>query len=421
MIKAAIKESLERTLSMTCQNGLLGIVCASDCQVMIERPRNPEHGDYACGVSFRLAGKAKLSPLRIAQTLAEAMQEDIAKLATVKVSAPGYLNFRVQKDALQETLKTIHQGGDGYGRREIGIGKKVLIEYVSAKSTAPKHLSRAREAVFGACLATLMRFCGFNVEEESPANPERDAAYYKRKFERGYDLLINIWGADRHSQVAGLKALCSELGQSPEQLEVILTQVVKISQENLIDEVASDSLRYFLLESDPENAIRIDLELAKKTSRENPAFYIQYAHARSCALLRRALEPTLNHETMQEEPALIGADQWSQWKIAFAQSKEVFSDAFDCESELYQHQKKLAMQLELFSDEVEDAFVYRQPGRLARYAYELANDLQKYYDHCQLVCDDLVLMKARLGLIDASRQVLANALHIIGVRALDRM
>ena len=191
--------------------------------------------------------------------------------------------------------------------------------------------------------------------------------------------------------------------------------------EDLIDEVGRDSVRYYLAESSPSNAISFDLELAKKTSRENTAFYIQYAHARCCAILRRALEPTLNQETQKEEPALITADEWTQWKRSFAESPEVFARVFEDDPEVFVQQKKLIMQLALFPEEVEESVISRQPGRLARYAYEVANDLQKFYEVCRVITDDKEVMKARLGLIDATKQVLANALAVIGVTAVERM
>ncbi|MBX9568113.1 MAG: arginine--tRNA ligase [Candidatus Obscuribacterales bacterium] len=584
MIKVAIKESLEKALSGACKNGLLGQLEQPDTAIVIERPRSPEHGDYACGVALKLAGKAKMPPLKIAQTLADAVGSDIANYASAEVAPPGYINFRLQKDVLQEVIKNIHKNGPDYGRSEVGGGTKVLIEYVSANPTGALHIGHGRGAVFGSCLANLMRFGGFKVEEEFYVNDagvqiaqlgacawalyknrfgkeaeyptegypaeslqgyvdeivakhkdefmsldddagvkvmgltakaiiedsqrrllerlgvsfdrwfselplhtegkvdqaidvlkssslvyesegavwlkakelgdERDrvlvksdgtktylagdAAYHLNKFQRGYDLLINIWGSDHHGQVPGLKAVIAALGHKPEQLEVILTQMVNLSRdgqvvrmskrmgtiiylEDLIDEVGRDSVRYYLAESSPQNAISFDLELAKKTSRENPAFYIQYAHARCCAILRRALEPTLNQETQKEEPALVSAEEWAEWKRTYAQSPEVFAHVFEDDPEVFVHQKKLIMQLALFPEEVEESVISRQPGRLARYAYDVANDLQKFYEVSRVISDDRQVMKARLGLIDATKQVLANALGIIGVTAVERM
>lgn len=586
MIKVTIKESLEKALSGACQQGLLGPLESTDTPVVIERPRSPEHGDYACGVALKLAGKAKMQPLKIAQTIANELESSIAGLASAEVAPPGYINFRLQKSVLQNVISSIHKAGPDYGRSNVGADKKVLIEYVSANPTGGLHIGHGRGAVYGSCLANLMRFTGFKVEEEffindagvqiallgscvwsiykrrfghevsypypedgypEPSlqeyvdeiiakhndefvqlddangpkvlgltaklvieNSQRillerlgvsfdrwfselplhnegkvdeaikllsksslvyesegalwlkarelgderdrvlvkrdgtktylagDAAYHLDKYERGYDLLINIWGSDHHGQVPGLKAVIQALGKNPEQLEVILTQMVNLSRdgqvvrmskrmgtiiylEDLIDEVGRDSVRYYLAESSPQNAISFDLELAKKTSRENPAFYIQYAHARCCAILRRVLEPTLNQETGVQEPALVSAEEWASWKKGFAESSDSFAKIFEDDAEVFVHQKKLIMQLALFPEEVEEAVLTRQPGRLARYAYDVANDMQKFYEVCRVISDDREAMRARVGLIDATKQVLANALGIIGVTAVERM
>ena len=584
MIKDALKESLEKAISGACKQGLLGTMESSDMPIVIERPRSPEHGDYACGIALKLAGKAKMPPLKIAQTLAGELNSSIGTIASAEVAAPGYINFRLQKDVLQNVLKTIHKEGPDFGRSKVGANARVLIEYVSANPSGSLHIGHGRGAVFGSCLANLMRFSSYKVEEEfyindagvqitqlgacmwalykqlhgqtaeyptegypaeslqpfaeqivekhkdeflkleneygikvlgnlakaiiehhqrllldrlgvhfdrwyseTPLHTEgkvdkaldvlrqsslayesegalwlkskelgderdrvlvkrdgsktylaADAAYHLDKYKRGYDLIINIWGSDHHGQVPGLKAVVQALGENPDKLEVILTQMVNLARdgqivrmskrmgtiiylEDLIDEVGRDSVRYYLAESSPQNAISFDLELAKKTSRENPAFYIQYAHARCCAIMRRALEPVLNQETQKEERPLVDADSWQKWKVKYAESGDVFSRIFEDGPEVFVHQKKLIMQLASFPEEVDDAVLARQPGRLARYAYDVANDLQKFYEVCRVISDDKDVMCARLGLIDATRQVLANALGIIGVSAVERM
>jgi arginyl-tRNA synthetase len=265
-----------------------------------------------------------------------------------------------------------------------------------------------------------------------------DAAYHLDKYQRGYQRLITIWGADHHGQVPGLKAAVHALGQDPNQLEVILTQIVNLSRDGrsvrmskregtvvmlqeVMDEVGVDAVRYYLAESNPQNPINFDLDLAKKTSRENPAFYIQYAHARCSAILRKALEPSVNPDTGAETPSVISQDQWRQYLDAYRTSASVFDAIFEKDREIFVHQKALIMRLESFPAEVEEAASTRTPGRLARYAYELANDLQKFYEVCRVITQDTEVAKARLGLIVATRQVLANVLGIIGVSAPDRM
>ncbi len=265
-----------------------------------------------------------------------------------------------------------------------------------------------------------------------------DAAYHLEKYRRGYDIVINIWGADHHGQVPGLKGAVRALGQDPSKLEVVLTQMVNLSRDGqivkmskragtvimlseVVEEVGVDATRYYLAESSPQNAINFDLDLAKKTSRENPAFYIQYAHARCCAILRRAMEPVVNAETGKTDQPPFSQAQWHEFLQEYQSGGEVFTALFDSDSTIAGHQKALIARLELFPEEVEEALKTRLPGRLARYAYELANDLQKFYEVSRVITDQLSVSKARLGLIFATKQVLSNALGIIGVSAPERM
>jgi arginyl-tRNA synthetase len=265
-----------------------------------------------------------------------------------------------------------------------------------------------------------------------------DAAYHLDKYERGYDRMINIWGADHHGQVPGLKASMAALGKDADRLEIILTQIVNLSRDGQIvrmskrkgtvvtldevmDEVGVDATRYYLAESNPQNPINFDLALAKQSSRENPAFYIQYAHARCCAILRKALEPSINSETGQEEAPPVTPQEWQDWMSQYKAGGEVFRGIFEKDPQVFAHQKNLIMRLESLPQEIEDAAISRTPGRLARYAYDVANDLQRFYEVCRVITPDQAVTRARLGLIVATRQVLANVLGIIGVSAPERM
>ncbi len=265
-----------------------------------------------------------------------------------------------------------------------------------------------------------------------------DAAYHLDKFQRGYDLMINIWGADHHGQVPGLKATIEALGEDPEKLQVVLTQIVNLNRdgeivrmskrrgtvvtlEEVMDEVGVDAVRYYLAESNQNNPINFDLELAKQSSKENPAFYIQYAHARCCSILRKALESYKDTESGKEEPAPLTEEQLEQFMKLYKEDASVYEAAFDDDAEVFNHQKKLVLKLQAFPQEVEDAVNAWQPGKLARYAYDLANDLQKFYEVSRVITSDLSVTRARLGLIMATRQVLQNVLKIIGVSAPERM
>ncbi len=266
-----------------------------------------------------------------------------------------------------------------------------------------------------------------------------DAAYHLDKFSRGYDLMINIWGADHHGQVPGLKAVIKALGFDQKKLEVLLTQIVNLNRDGkavrmskrrgtvvmldeVMDEVGVDAVRYFLAESNPNNPINFDLELAKRQKRENPSFYIQYAHARCSSILRKAVEPSIDRETGEERPAPLTPETLAQFEKELIGDSDLFFAVFDEDPAKFTYQKNLIMRLQALPEEVKDAAINWQPGRLAHYAYEVANSLQKFYEESQVIIPDNVpVMKARLGVVMATRQVLANVLKIIGVSAPERM
>jgi len=268
-----------------------------------------------------------------------------------------------------------------------------------------------------------------------------DAAYHLDKYSRGHDTYVTIWGADHHGQVAGLRAAVRALGKDPDMMEIILTQIVNLSRDGqmvrmskragtvvtlseVMEEVGADAVRYYLAESNPQNPINFDLELAKQTSKENPAFYIQYAHARCCAVLRRALEPYANTQsetpTVMENP-VISAENWQQYQHDYKDSADVFTAGFDHDQTIFIHQKALVMILQSFPNEVQESALLRQPGRLARYAFDVATAFQKYYEISRVITEDPAETKARLGIVLATKQVLANVLGIIGVTAPERM
>ena len=238
-----------------------------------------------------------------------------------------------------------------------------------------------------------------------------DTAYHRDKMERGFDLVINIWGADHHGYVGRVKAAMDAMGYGREHLEVILGQLVRlfrsgepvtmskrtgdiITLDELLDEVGPDAARYFLLERSSDSPLDFDIELAKKESPENPVFYVQYAHARICSILRFADES--GYEPVTPRP------------------EEVEMLASEPEMDLL---RKLAELEEV----VEFCAERRAPHRLTGYAEELAALFHAFYRDCRVVGEEEALTRARIFLVSGVRRVLETVLGLIGVSAPEEM
>jgi arginyl-tRNA synthetase len=234
-----------------------------------------------------------------------------------------------------------------------------------------------------------------------------DIAYHKNKFQRGFDRVINIWGADHHGHVARMKGALEALSFDPDRLHVIIMQLVRlfrggepvrmskrsgeyVTLRELMEEVGTDAARYFFLNRSSDSHLDFDLDLAKEQSSDNPVYYIQYAHARICSILRQAGEIPSAQEidcSLLQEPA------------EFALLEKI--------AELPGEIKYAAESLE--------------PHRLAHYAYELANLFHGFYTNCHVLNAEPGLREGRLVLVNACRITLRNTLKIIGVSAPERM
>lgn len=238
-----------------------------------------------------------------------------------------------------------------------------------------------------------------------------DIAYHRNKFERGFAKVINIWGADHHGHVARMKGAMKALGYDPDALQIILMQLVRLIQDGevvkmskrsgqyitlkeLMDEVGKDATRFFFIMRDPDSTVEFDLDLAKSESADNPVYYVQYAHARLCSILRQAEEQGYT----KEEPV--------EAMLSLLNTQE--------EQELL---KKIAE----LPEEIAVSARLQEPHRLARYVLDLASLFHTFYNSQRVLIDDPNLRTARLSLIRATRQVLANVLAILGVSAPERM
>jgi arginyl-tRNA synthetase len=237
-----------------------------------------------------------------------------------------------------------------------------------------------------------------------------DIAYHLSKYERGSEYLVNIWGADHHGYIPRMKAACEALGHGGK-LDIVLGQLVNlfrdgeavrmskrtgemITFEELVDEVGADATKYLMLSRSTEQPIDFDIEVAKKQDASNPVYYVQYAHARICSMLRKA------------EAEGIDLKQLSTADLSLLTE--------DAELELAREFSKLA-------EVIEGAARDLAPFRLTHYGEELATCFHSFYTRCKVISDDTQLTCARLYLVDAARSVLALVLSLLGVSAPERM
>jgi len=238
-----------------------------------------------------------------------------------------------------------------------------------------------------------------------------DIAYHRDKYGRGFDQMINIWGADHHGYIPRVKAAMEALGNDPAKLTVLIAQMVSLFQngekvkmskrtgkavtmEDLMDEVGVDAIRYFFTMRSMDSHLDFDMDLAISTSNENPVYYVQYAHARICSIFRQAEEQGF---------ALPDLDAVDYGKL-------------NAEAEF-----DLLRKIGELPQEVADAAAQYAPHRLIRYVYELAADFHSYYRAERVITDDASQTAARLALLAAVRTAIANVLRLVGVSAPERM
>ncbi len=255
-----------------------------------------------------------------------------------------------------------------------------------------------------------------------------DIAYHMDKLERGFDRLINIWGADHHGYVARVKASIEALGGDPNKLEILLGQLVNliingeevrmgkrrkmVTLDELIEDVGVDATRFWMCMRSIDTTLDFDIELAKRSTDENPVFYVQYAHARACSILRNAVKEKVNTETGETSPA----------PMTEAELKSTFEN-FDSDAMLkaVPTAKNLILKLEEFKSMIEYSAKTRAVYTICRYVQDLASEFHSFYNSNRVICDDKDLMKSRLCLIFAIKTVLKNALDILGVSAPEKM
>ena len=586
-MKHRLEGLLQHALNRAKEGGALKL--ESLPPLFFEVPKDSAFGDLASTVALGLARAERKAPKAIAEAIIAHVEDPDGLLAGVEIAGPGYLNFRFSPRFWAQTLREIER--PDFGRPDIGGGKRVLIEFVSANPTGPLHVGHGRGAVLGDAVARLMAFAGFDVTREYYVNDagkqvatlarssyarllqaygvrtdipedgypgdylrelivahrdeimhaiaaatgneipgllrgapqdlapgadeavadaaasylelagdaalavggqmaadwllaqikddmraiavqmdvfvseralhasgvvgraleamtargfiyEKDGArwfksepfgdekdrvvqrsdgeltyfaadigYHGEKVSRGYDELIDVWGADHHGYVKRVAAAIEALGADPKKFQVILVQLVRLTRggepvrmgkrtgefvtlREVVDEVGPDATRFFFLMRKGDSQLEFDLELATRQSSENPVFYCQYAHARICTLFRKAGEEGV------AVPDAAGADLEA---LVEAEEQEVV---------------RLLAQM---PDVIEDAAVEREPHRVVFHLIEIAGAFHRCYNRHRILGVEPRVRDARLYLARAVQRVLKLGLELLGIRAPESM
>ncbi len=238
-----------------------------------------------------------------------------------------------------------------------------------------------------------------------------DVAYHRDKFERGFDRVINVWGADHHGYIPRMKAAVDALGYDPDRLEIVINQMVNVNRagepvrmsmragefisfRDVLEEVGADATRYTLAAFSPDTTINFDLEAAKTQSMDNPVYYLQYAHARMCSLERFAREQGVERLPIDEVDLTRLTDQ---------------------------AERAVLRQADRLGEEIAEAAARRAPHRIATYGTDFATAFHRFYAECRVVTDDPAVTQARLWLIEASKSVIQAVLGVLGLSAPESM
>lgn len=557
-IREQIRTVTREAFASCEQKGLLPAIELPD--IVVEVPRERGFGDFSTNVAMQVSKQAKLPPRKTAEILVPELNLSGTYIDRAEIAGPGFINFYLSKNWLFDALHLIQERQERYGEVDLGKGKKVNVEFVSANPTGPLHMGNARGGALGDCIAAVLEKAGYDVTREFyindagnqierfglslearylqhfmgedqvpfpedgyhgediiehvknyieihgdallsktpderrqtlvdyalPINIQRirealasygieydvwfsekslhdsgavaetveflrqsgytvekdgaiwlngeklglekdevlvrnngvptymaaDIAYHRNKFiTRGFDWAINLWGADHHGHVARMKAAMVPFGIEKDKLEVVLFQLVRlyrngeiarmskrtgkaISLGDLIEEVGRDAVRFFFNLKTSGSHLDFDLDLAVKQSNENPVFYVQYAHARICSILRKLAE-----EGVTPRPV-------DKVNLALLQEKE---------------EEELIRKLAEYPEEVTLAAKTLEPSRLTRYVLEVASTFHSFYNACRVRGEEEELMMARLILVDCTRIVIRNVLELISIQAPEKM
>ena len=578
LAKQQVKETVMNALGRLVAEGKIEAVPLPAFNV--ERPADVSHGDFSCNAAMASAKALRNNPRAIGQMIADAAVLDGTVFEKIEVAGPGFLNFFISPLWFNETVGEVISSGSDYGKTELGKGKRVLVEFVSANPTGPMHIGNARGGALGDSLSSVLQFAGYEVEREFYVNDagnqiekfgkslsirymqiadgsksdviasygdddvcrkifedeenfpmpedvykgvdiiehaynfykingdkfvsadeesrksalveyalplnidglekdlkkyrivydtwfresslhksgavkqivdmltekgqtyEKDGAiwfkasdfgddqdrvlvrangiptyfvpdiayHYNKLVTRGFDKAIDILGADHHGYIARMKAALTALGVDANKLDIVIMQMVmlvrngetvKLSKRSgkaitlstLLDEVPIDAARFFFNLRDPNTHLEFDLELAIEESSNNPVFYVQYAHARICSILRRMEEDGTGYKNIPL-------------------------------TELnFNHPAELALirHIAALPNCINEAAKDYNPSKITKYLCDLAQLFHKFYDNCKIKGEEENILQSRLSLCVATKTVFKNLLDLLKVDAPEKM
>ena len=578
LAKQQVKETVMNALGRLVAEGKIEAVPLPAFNV--ERPADVSHGDFSCNAAMASAKALRNNPRAIGQMIADAAVLEGTVFEKIEVAGPGFLNFFISPLWFNETVGEVISSGSDYGKTELGKGKRVLVEFVSANPTGPMHIGNARGGALGDSLSSVLQFAGYEVEREFYVNDagnqiekfgkslsirymqiadgnkadviasygdddvcrkifedeenfpmpedvykgvdiiehaynfykingdkfvnadeesrksalveyalplnidglekdlakyrivydtwfresslhksgavkqivdmltekgqtyEKDGAiwfkasdfgddqdrvlvrangiptyfvpdiayHYNKLVTRGFDKAIDILGADHHGYIARMKAALTALGVDASKLDIVIMQMVmlvrngetvKLSKRSgkaitlstLLDEVPIDAARFFFNLRDPNTHLEFDLELAIEESSNNPVFYVQYAHARICSILRRMEEEGTGYRNIPV-------------------------------SELnFNHPAELALirHIAALPNFINEAAKDYNPSKITKYLCDLAQLFHKFYDNCKIKGEEENILQSRLSLCVATKTVFKNLLDLLKVDAPEKM
>jgi arginyl-tRNA synthetase len=362
-------------------------------------PEGGYEGAYVADLAARIPGAADADPEELAARAVAMLREQLE--ATLR-------RFRVEFDVW-------------FSERDLHAGEPSPVERASAQLEERGHLYRHEGA-------TWLRTTTFGDDKDRVLTRSTgehtyfasDIAYHQDKRARGFDRLIDVWGADHHGYVKRMEAAWAALGGEPEALELVIMQFVNVLErgeraamskrrgefvtlDDLIDQIGVDATRFFMLQRSHDTTVDLDLDLAREQSAENPVYYVQYAHARIHSILDKA-----------------GAERVAEAVAGLPAGPGAVNGAPG--GPLDPAERTLVKKLLDFPGEVAEAAARRGPHRIATYALELAQAFTAFYRDCRVVGAEPADVEAfRLALCVASRRTIARALDLLGVEAPDAM